>query len=144
VCARKSSLPYTLWGRKWLQFFLRLSREAQLALRPAGRRNPRPFVGAYFIGSSWRQDLVSSRANVEVNLSDLLVFEQLVPRLHALVGNAVANGLEELCRRQLKVGIRQVRRVGGADRVYAVTPVTVHVPPLPAVVHVVVGVRRRL
>src|SRR5262245_41187312 len=77
-----------------------------------------------------------------MDLADLLVIEQLVPRLHALVGTALANDLEELHGGELPVRIGEIGRVGRADGVDTVTAITVHVPPLPPVVDVLVGRRR--
>src|SRR5215204_3984817 len=77
-----------------------------------------------------------------MDFGDLLFIEQLVPRLHALVRDPVHHDLQELGRGELAIGLGQVRGVGRTVRIDAVAAVTVHVPPLPTVVHGLVGISR--
>src|SRR4030095_6800486 len=88
---------------------------ALFTARPAGRRHPGSLVGTGFVRSIAVEHLVSSRLHVQLNLIYLLVVEELVPRLHTLVGSAVANNLQELCGRKLLVRVDQVRCVRRSD-----------------------------
>src|SRR5262249_35929797 len=95
-------------------------------------------IRTHFIRSSGRQDFLSSRSDVKIELCDLLIVEKLVPSLHCAVGTSVSNSENKIFQRQLPVRIDQIRCERSTDGVHPMTSVTINVPPFPAVIDVLV------
>src|SRR5688572_15045603 len=112
--------------------------------RPTLRRRPAAAVGADFVRTTGGKDSVGPCDDVVVDLRDLLVVEKFVPGLHPALRHAIAHLAKKNGECQLTLRINQCGSQRRADCILAMTPVAVNVPPLPAVIHTLINVRRRL
>src|SRR4030095_4704442 len=111
---------------------------------PTRWRDPGTTLWSDLIRSSRWQDFVRSRHDVVVELSDLLIIEQFVPRLHRPICATISYCAEKVLERQFFVRIDQIRREVSTNSVHPVTPVAVNVTPLSTVIDLTINRRRGL